>query len=58
MMASTGIATFHQVMPELTLENWPMARKLIAVKMAISTIVIAKPSPVTFPVFGSYRPCQ
>jgi hypothetical protein len=27
MMASTGIATFHQVMPELTLENSRMARK-------------------------------
>ena len=50
MMVRTGIATFHHVMPALTLENRPMARKLIAVKDAISTIVITKPSPVTLPV--------
>ena len=29
-----------------------MARKLIAVKIAISTMVSAKPSPVTLPVLG------
>ena len=48
MMARIGIATFHQVMPALTRENIRMARKLIAVKMAIRMTVIAKPSPVTF----------
>ncbi len=35
-----------------------MARKLIAVKMAIRTIVITKPVAVTFFVTGLYRPCQ
>ena len=58
MMARTGTATFHHVMPALTLENRRMARKLIAVKIAISTIVITKPSPVTFCVLALYRPCQ
>ncbi len=58
MMVSTGMATFHQVMPALTLENRRMARKLIAVKTASRTTVIAKPSPVTLLVFALYRPCQ
>ena len=53
MMARTGIATFHQVMPELTLENSRMARKLMPVNTAISTTVIAKPRPVTFFVVES-----
>ena len=51
-MVRTGIATFHQVMPVLTLVNSRMARKLIAVKIAISTIVSTKPSPVTLLVVG------
>ena len=50
MMARHGIATFHHVMPELTLENSPMARKLIAVKIAIRMIVNTKPVPVTLPL--------
>ncbi len=53
MMASTGIATFHHVMPELILLNSRIAKKLSAVKIAISTIVIPKPSPVTLPVVES-----
>jgi len=40
------LETFHQVMPEFTLENSRIARKLIAVNSARSTAVIAKPSPV------------
>ena len=52
MMARTGTATFHQVIPALTFENSFMPRKLIAVNSAISTTVIAKPSPVTFFVIG------
>ena len=51
-MAKTGMATFHQVIPALTFENSFMPRKLIAVNSAISTTVIAKPSPVTFFVTG------
>ena len=47
------MATFHQVMPALTLENRPMARKLIAVKIAIRTIVRMNPVVVTFPLTGS-----
>ena len=58
MMARTGTATFHQVMPAFTLENRRIAMKLIAVNTAISTIVITKPSPVTLLVLALYRPCQ
>ena len=62
MMVSTGMATFHQVMPALTLLKMRMARKFSAVKMIRRTTVIAKPSPVTlpFPPFAvaSNRPCQ
>ena len=36
-------------MPLLTLENIRMPRKLIAVKMAIRTIVMMKPVVVTLP---------
>ena len=36
----------------LTRENSFTARKLTAVKMAISTIVSPKPSPVMWPVVG------
>ena len=46
MMARTGIATFHHVMPALILLNMRMAKKLSPVKIASSTTVIAKPSPV------------
>ena len=56
------MATFHQVMPALTLLKMRMARKFSAVKIISRTTVIAKPSPVTlpFPPFAvaSNRPCQ
>ena len=52
MMVSTGMATFHQVMPAFTLENRRIARKLTAVKMAIRTIVAMNPVVVTFPLTG------
>ena len=52
MMATIGIATFHQVIALLTLLNSRMARKLMAVKMASRTMVIPKPRPVTFFVTG------
>ncbi len=45
MMAKTGIATFHHVMPALTLENSLMARKLIAVKIAIRMMVSDEAGP-------------
>ena len=43
----------HQVMALITRVKIRMARKLTATKIAISTIVSAKPTPVTFPVFLS-----
>ena len=57
-MVATGIATFHQVMPAFTFVNSRMARKLIAVKIAIRTIVNTKPVPVTLPVLALKRPCH
>ncbi len=51
-MARIGIATFHHVTVLLTRANQRMLRKLTAVKIAISTMVSAKPAPVTFPVFA------
>ena len=48
MMASTGTATFHHVRALLTRAKMRMARKLTATKTAISTMVSAKPAPVTF----------
>ena len=48
MMASTGTATFHQVMTLLTRAKMRMARKLTATKIAIRMIVRMKPTPVTF----------
>jgi len=50
MIASTGMATFHQVIALLTRLNARIARKLITVKIAIRVIDIPKPSPVTFEV--------
>src|ERR1700733_4325554 len=58
MMARTGMATFHHVMPELTLLNSLMARKLTAVNIAIRMMVIRKPRPVTFESVELNRPCQ
>ena len=64
MMVKTGTATFHHVMPLLTRENNRIPRKLIAVKTAISTIVMMKPVVVTLPcpvppfAFTLNRPCQ
>ncbi len=55
MMARTGIATFHTVTALLTRANSRMARKLTAVKKAISAMVTQNPAPVTFPAFESYR---
>ena len=58
------MATFHQVMPELTLLKVCMARKFSAVKIISRTIVITKPSVVTLPcpvppfALTSNRPCQ
>ena len=56
------MATFHQVMPALTLLNRRMARKFSAVKMTRRTTVITKPSPVTLPfppaALALNRPCQ
>ena len=56
------MATFHQVMPELTLLKVRMARKFSKVKITRRTTVIAKPSPVTLPfpplAVASNRPCQ
>jgi hypothetical protein len=50
MMASTGMATFHQVIALLTLENRRMARKLTATMNAIRMRVKMKPTVVTLPV--------
>ncbi len=55
MMASTGIATFHQVTRLLTLVNTRIARKLTAVKSAISTMVTTNPVAVVTFLVGSYR---
>ncbi len=55
MMVRTGIATFHHVMVLLTLANMRMARKLTAVKIAISTTVTARPVPVILPVSALKR---
>ena len=55
MMVRTGIATFHHVMVLLTLEKMRMARKLTAVKTAISKTVTTRPTPVILPVFASKR---
>jgi hypothetical protein len=45
-IVSTGIATFHQVAALLVFVNLRTLRKLIAVKIAISTIAAAIPVPV------------
>jgi len=58
MMVRTGMATFHQVMPLLTCWNSRIARKLMAVKTAIRTIVKMKPVVVIFPVVVLKRLCQ
>ena len=52
-MARTGTATFHHVMTLLTRAKMRMAKKLTATKIAISTMVSAKPAPVTFFVVES-----
>ena len=57
MMVRTGIATFHQVMVLLTRANSRTPRKLIAVKMAIRTIVAMKPVVVMWPC-ALIRLCQ
>ena len=57
-MVRTGIATFHQVMPALTLLNSRMARKLIAVKLAMSRMLSQVPRAVTLPVSALKTPCQ
>ena len=46
------MATFHQVIALFTRAKTRMARKLTAVKIAISTMVSAKPRPVMLPVVG------
>ena len=53
MMVRTGIATFHHVMMLLTRAKMRMARKLTATKIAISTMVSTKPTPVTLPFLES-----
>ena len=53
MMARTGTATFHHVMTLLTRAKMRMARKLTATKIAISTMVSTKPTPVTLLVLVS-----
>ena len=58
MMVRTGTTTFHHVMVLLTRANVRTARKLIAVKTAISTIVHRKPLVVDTPLAGLYSPCQ
>ena len=58
MMVRTGIATFHHVMTLLTWANSRTARKLIAVKVAISRIVHRKPLVVETPFSELYRPGQ
>src|SRR5215467_13377190 len=56
MMASTGIATFHQVIPALILLKSRMAKKFSPVKSAIKMMLHTKPLPVTSPLFGLNRP--
>ena len=43
MIASTGMATFHQVMAAFTKLNRRMAKKFTPVMIASSTIVTMKP---------------
>src|SRR5580692_6083747 len=51
-MASTGMMSFHHMIPLLILESQPMPKKLMNVKLASSTTVMNKPSPVGTPVVG------
>src|SRR5260221_157530 len=46
MIASTGMATFHQVMTALTLLNRRMPKKFTAVMIARSAIVMIAPAPI------------
>jgi hypothetical protein len=48
------MATFHQVIALFTVLNRRMARKLIAVKIAIKTMVTANPVPVVTPLSALY----
>src|ERR1700729_329601 len=50
--ASTGMMSFHHMRVALTLESQPMPKKLMNVKLASSTTVMNRPSPVGTPVVG------
>ena len=51
-MASTRMMSFHHMRVLLTLESQPMPKKLMNVKLASSTTVRNRPSPVAMLVVG------